>query len=391
MISLYDALKIIEKETKPLSVEKTDMLSSLGRVIAEDIFSDTDMPPFDKSAMDGYACKFEDLDKILVVNEIIPAGKKPEMKIAPGTCSKIMTGSMIPDGADCVIMVEEVYKESQDTIRFTGKASKSNIVKRGTDIRSGDLMILKGTLVKPQHIAVLATVGATKPLVYKIPDIAIISTGNELVEPFIKPGISQIRNSNAWQLMSQCQILKTDPRYYGIVKDEPSALEETIAGALNGNDIIILTGGVSAGDFDFVPEILKKLNVSVHFDSISVQPGRPTMFGSSEGKLIFALPGNPVSSFLQFELLVKKAIYWMMGHNLKPISLKMELGVDYERKKTERLSLIPVNFDNEAKIFPVEYHGSAHINSLLECDGIIYIPPGVSKLNKGSFADVRQL
>ena len=391
MILLEKALKIVLDSAFELGIEKVSLNNSLNRILAKDILSDMDMPPFDKSAMDGYACRKQDLKNELEIVETIIAGKAPEKRIQKNQCSKIMTGSMVPEGADCVIMVEHTKEIGENKIIFTEEKTNQNIAFKAEDINTGDVVLKKGILIRAQHIAVLASVGCTMPSVYKKIKVGVISTGSELVEPDKKPGLSQIRNSNAYQLISQIEQIGCIPNYVGIAIDTPEASLKAIKTALNENDVILLSGGVSMGEFDFIPDILKDLNVKIFFQTLAVQPGKPTVFGMKGKKFIFGLPGNPVSSFNIFELLSKPLLYKMMGYNYKPLSIKLPLAKSYERKKAKRLSFIPVKITDEGKVLPIEYHGSAHSKALVNADGLISVPIGVTKINEGELVDVRQI
>ncbi len=391
MIAFEEALKIVLNSARLTLIEEVEMLNAIDSVLAEDIISDVNMPPFDKSAVDGFACRKIDFDKKmeLEIIEIIPAGKSPEKSISEGKCSKIMTGAMLPIAADCVVMIEDI-EEQENTIKFTKESTANNICYLAEDVRINDLVLRKGTLIKPQHIAVLASVGAWKLKVYSKPKVGIISTGDELVEPNVKPVASQIRNSNAWQLMAQAQKAGASAHYEGIAADTKASTFEKLNNALQNNDIVLLTGGVSMGDFDYVPEIMQEIGIKILFKSIAVQPGRPTVFGIKEDKYIFGLPGNPVSSFVQFEMLAKPLIQKMIGNQDKSIEIALPIGIDIHRKKNERKSFLPVTVCN-GEIFPVEYHGSAHIHSYIFADGIIAMEKGVLSLKKGEKVNVRQL
>jgi molybdopterin molybdotransferase len=392
MIKFEEALEIVLKHAGLLETETVDFTESLGRVLAEDVVSDMDMPPFDKSAMDGYACRRSDLHNELEVLEVIAAGQVPGFEVGPNQCSKIMTGSMIPNGADCVIMVEHTRETAKGLIEFTAEKTATNICYKGEDIKKGEEVLPKGLLVKPQHIAVLASVGCVNPTVYRKAKVGILSTGDELVEPQFNPGPGEIRNSNAWQLMAQARAMNVTAHYFGIAPDEEKQTLALIEKAKAECDVILLTGGISMGDYDFVPAVLKEAGFTFHFKSLAVQPGRPTLFGTtSEDKICFGLPGNPVSSFNQFELLVKPMLLKMMGHNYKPVIVKLPLAVDYRRKKSERLSFIPVMLHENGSVSPVEYHGSAHINALNLTFGLMSVPIGVAEIKKGELADVRPL
>ncbi len=389
MITFEDAHKIVIDSIKTLGTERIPFLNSVNRILAEDVKSDIEMPPFDKSAVDGFACKAEDLDLVLDIIETVQAGQTPGKTIEKGQCTKIMTGAPVPKGADTVVMVE--YTETEhNKVTIHKKQSKTNISYRAEDVKEGQTVLKKGILIKPQHIAVFASVGYVQVLVSKKVNVGIISTGDELTEPEHKPGISKIRNSNAYQLMAQAERIGAEPTYYGIAKDTFEDTFNKVTKALSENDVILLTGGVSVGEFDFVPEVLEKAGIKILFDSIAVTPGKPTTFGKSNHKFCFGLPGNPVSSFVQFELLTKAFLYGMMGCDFKELELKLPLAEDYSRKRTSRKAYIPVHIVNgEAK--RVEYHGSAHIHALSSADGLISFPIGVDTLKKGERVDVRQI
>ena len=391
MITFEEALAIVlDAVFYEVNSENIPIDKSLNRILAQDVFSDINMPPFNKSAMDGYACRMIDLFEELEVLEVIPAGKQPTKLIGSKQCSKIMTGAMMPKGADCVLKVEETEEISGNRIRFTGKQSKSNFVEFAKDVKEGDLVLKKGIIIKPQHFAVAATVGLTEPRVYKRIRVGVISTGDELVEPQAKPELSQIRNSNAYQLIGQLLKMNVTPYYFGIARDNEESSTRIISKAIDETDVILLSGGVSMGDFDFIPQIFKQLGIDIKFKTIAIQPGKPTVFGVLKGKFIFGLPGNPVSSFNIFELLVKPLIYKLMGHYSAPVLIQMPMGKTYTRERSSRKSFIPVKIE-KGKIWPIEYHGSAHINALSDAFGIIAIPIGIAELKEGELTDVRQI
>jgi molybdopterin molybdotransferase len=349
------------------------------------------MPPFDKSAVDGYACRMADIaSPHLMVIETISAGKIPQKTIGPGQCSKIMTGATLPGGADCVVMVEDTKKAGEDLIFITCDKTAKNICYKAEDVRKGDKVLEKGTLLKAAHIAILASVGAVNPLVSVMPRIAVISTGDELVEPGENPLNSKIRNSNAYQLLAQVKEIPAKGIYCGIASDTPESLRDVITSAFNTSNVVILTGGVSMGEFDYVPAVMKELDIEILFKSVAIQPGRPTVFGKRGDQFIFGLPGNPVSSFVIFELMVKPFLRKMMGNNDMPVLFKLPVGKKYTRKKSSRKSLLPVEI-KDGKVFPVEYHGSAHIHSYTKAQGVISIEIGVTEIMEGELVDVRPL
>ena len=390
MIRIQEAYKLVTGAVEPMGTEKVDIKECLHRVLAEDIVSDVDMPPFNKSAMDGFACKTKDLDKPMIIIETIPAGKAPEKKIEAGQCSEIMTGAPVPEDAECVIKVEDTFINSDGHVVFTGKPGNANIAYKAEDVAAGDVLIPKGIFIEPQHIAILAATGYSSPLVIIRPRVAIISTGDEIVEPDQEPGISKIRNSNAYQLIGQVNKCGGEANYIGIARDSEQATYEILAAALAKYDVVMLTGGISMGQFDFIPKVFEKLGVEVMFHTLAVQPGKPTLFGKYGKKRIFGLPGNPVSAFNTFELLVRPYLRLSMGAEVGWSTVKLPMGATYTRKKSDRDSFIPVKIE-DGKVFPNDYHGSAHIQALTNADGFIMIPYGTTNLEEGASIDVRQI
>lgn len=396
MITFDEALKISLDQAISFGIESISFEEAPGRILAESIQSDMDIPPFNKSAMDGYACRRQDLIKPMQVIEVIRAGMPPVKSIGEGKCAQIMTGAIIPDGADCVVKVEECAVEAVDetgsgTIRFIGEKTANNICYRGEDIMSGAVVLDAGTLMDSRHVPILASVGRVFIDVYRFPSVGVLSTGTELVEPGEKPGLAQIRNTNAYQMIAQLTKMGIDCDYYGIAPDDESITRMMISDALKNNDILIMSGGISMGEFDFVPAVLQSLGIQVAFKQVAIQPGKPTLFGTGFNKFVFGLPGNPVSSYFVLELLVKPFLYKCMGHNWNPPVLRLRAGHSITRKKSDRLSWMPVRIDNEGRVHQIEYHGSAHIFSLRDADGIIPVPIGRSIIEEGELVDVRPL
>jgi molybdopterin molybdotransferase len=391
MITFEAAFKIVMESVFETRTETIPFTDSSGRILDEDIKSDIDMPPFNRSAVDGYACHRIDINNELEVIEVISAGKKPLQIVGKNQCSKIMTGAIVPDGCDVVFMVEESGNFSNGKIRFSGTELKLNISVKGEDVRTGDVVLKKGKLIQPQDVAVMASVGHTKVNVKKKPVVGIISTGDELINPSDFPAISQIRNSNAYQLDAQVTRAGGTAIEYGIAPDNENITYEIIQKAIHECDIVIITGGVSMGDFDFVPGVLIRSGVKILFDRVNVQPGKPTTFGVHSKAIVFGLPGNPVSSFIQFEMLVRPLINSMMGYTWIPREQKLPLAINYERKSSDRMGLIPVFINKDLEVVPVDFHGSAHITALSYSDGVITMKPGIRSLIKGEVVNVRQI
>jgi molybdopterin molybdotransferase len=316
---------------------------------------------------------------------------QPQKAIFKNQSSRIMTGAVVPKGADMVFMVEDSQILHSGKVRYTGLFTKENISIKGEDIKNGDFVLKSGKLIKPQDIAVMASVGCTSVIVSKMPMVAIISSGDELVEPSVKPGLSQIRNTNAYQLMAQVQRAGASGKYWGIARDNEEVTYNIIKCAISESDLVLITGGVSMGDFDFVPSVLKRAGVKILFDQVNVQPGKPTTFGVHNKALVFGLPGNPVSSFIQFETLVRPLINKMMSYDWKPAEQKLPMAVRFERKSPVRMGWIPVIITGKMEVMPVDFHGSAHISALPYADGIFAVKAGIKTVDKGEIVNVRQI
>lgn len=389
MIPFEEALRTVLDSARRLGSERVDITNATNRILAEDAQSDMDMPPFNKSAMDGYACRRADLVNELEVVETIPAGCTPTKSLEPNQCAKIMTGAAVPQCADCVVMVEFTENPTDSTMRFVGENTDDNICLRGENIKEGQVVLFKGTRIGPQHIAVLASVGCAQPVVSKRPRVGILATGDELVPPISRPGPSQIRNSNSFQLTAQVESMGAIAKNYGIAKDTDQSIDKMFKQAVEENDVVIVSGGVSMGDFDLVPGILKQNNINLLFEKVAIKPGKPTVFGVSENIYCFGLPGNPVSTFVIFELLVKPFLYKMMSYDYTPVAVMMPMGESFKRTKTERQAWIPVVITDAGMLKPVNYHGSAHINALCIACGLISIGVGVAEIEGGTVVPVR--
>jgi len=411
MIELKEALQIVLDAARPLANEQVDAGDALNRILAEDVVAEADMPPFDRVTVDGYACRRADLGGTLTVIETIPAGAAPARAVGPNQCAKIMTGGAMPRGADCVVMIEQTEAAAEDAVRFRGGQTSDNVSRKATFVRAGQVILRKGSRLGPAQIAVLASVGHVRPLVAKRPKVGVIASGDELVAPAVTPGPFQIRNSNGPQLLSQLRSMGITALDYGVVRDVESEIDATLRVAMARNDVVLISGGVSVGDFDFVPAVLRRNNVQLLFERIAVKPGKPTVFGlteqayatsrascpRSEGgtpstrAYCFGLPGNPVSTFVVFELLVKPFLYRLMGHDYSPVSVQMTLDEPVPRKDTDRQAWVPVRLTGQTSARPVEYHGSGDILALCEADGLVSLDIGVARAAKAAPVCVRLL
>jgi molybdopterin molybdotransferase len=320
MISVEKALKTILVNFRPLGLEKINILEAQKRVIGEDVFAPHNIPSADNSAMDGYAVRYTDTkgatkDKPLQLKiiEDIPAGKVALKKIKKGEAARIMTGAVIPEGADSVIRQEDTKKDGNTVIIYTSAKKGQNIRFAGEDVRQGELVVKKGNALRPADIGMLAALGKAFISVYQKPRVAIMSTGDELVDIETNPPLGKIINSNSYSLAAQVLECGGIPIMLGISKDKKIDLQEKFKAALHA-DVIISSGGVSVGDFDFVKDVMGEIGNAMHFWQVAMRPGKPLAFGAIAGIPLFGLPGNPVSAMVSFEQFVRPSLLKMQGH-----------------------------------------------------------------------------
>lgn len=382
------ALAKISGLASQLGTEQIHTNNCLLRTLAEDLIADTNSPPFHKSSMDGYACRRIDLSQTLKVIATIYAGTVPQQPLQPNTCMRIMTGGMVPNGADCVVMQEEIEVYENNTIRCLNPNTKNNICHIGEDYKIGTVLLNAGTVLKAQHMPIIAAAGKEIISVYKKPAIGLITTGTEVVEPWCIPGKGKIRNTNALQLTGQLEELYFKPTYYGIISDSTEALFPAIEKSVLENDITILTGGVSVGELDLVNNTILQLGLEIHVQKTAIQPGRPMIFATKGNKYVFGLSGNPVSSFLQFHYYVRPFLNTITGSDNKPSYFSLKLTEDYKRKKSETMFLHP-SYASSGFVTPLPFNGSAHIFAFSKANAIMEVPVGTFQLNKGDIVNVR--
>jgi molybdopterin molybdotransferase len=317
-LSVYEALERILARVKPLETIPMELLDALGATLGEDVVADRDVPPFRNSAMDGYAVIGTDVAKIPVVLQVIgeiAAGDMPTRSIARGEAMRIMTGAPMPDGADTIVRVEDTDNGATAVqIRAVTKVGTS-VRAAGEDLRAGETILKSGVVLRAAEIGVLATMGHKTVQVTRRPRVAILSTGDELVELDAPLTPGHIRDANRYSLASAASAVGATPIPLGIVRDTAADLRRALRDAAAKADVIVTSGGVSVGDHDHVKPVVDELG-SMDFWSIAIRPGRPLAFGEIDGKLIFGLPGNPVSSLLGFELFVRPALLKMAGRRL---------------------------------------------------------------------------
>ncbi|GAA0079113.1 molybdopterin molybdotransferase MoeA [Clostridium sp. CTA-5] len=393
MISIEDALNIINKETKILGVENRELLDSVNRVLAEDIYSKDNLPPFNKSSKDGYAikssetsnCSRENICK-LKIKGVIKAGDFIEDTLKNGEAYKIMTGTPVPKGADAVVKIEDVEIEDNNLLIFEEIEKDNNIIKFGEEIKIGDLAIKKNCVIRPVEIGALASLGYSGVNVYKSPTVALIITGDELVDINSNIEKGQIRNSNEYSLKALVTGLNAEVLSLGIVSDDKETLKEKMKYALENADIVITSGGASVGDYDFVKDILKEIEADIKFSKIAIKPGKPVTFATFKEKLFFALPGNPSSLITTFQKLVKPSIEKMMGKDNSdseefPVKLMYDFHDEVGREKYVYVEIKKV--DRNYCAYKVGSQCSNHLMTMSRANGVVIVPKEIGEVKAG--------
>lgn len=389
MILFEEAFQFLAEIPVNPDIEEVQLEQSLNRILAQDVLSAINMPPFNKSAMDGYALNTADLSGQFRIVETIPAGVVPTQRIRKGECAKIMTGGMVPEGADRVIK-KELTIEENGFMKIVEEEKNRNICDQGEDVKIGDAVLRKNVPIRPAEIGVLASMGMAKVRVYKQPKVSIIATGSELVEPGQALETGKIYNSNSYSLAAQVNQMGATLQAKCVVADKMEDISRSIEHYLGISDLLLLSGGVSVGEFDYVPGVLKDLGVDLHFEKVAIKPGKPTVFGTRGEKMIFGVPGNPVSTFVIFEIFIKPLLNRMAGLDYITDEVPGKLKETFHRRKTERSEFVPVRMKNGV-IELLIYHGSAHIHALSRANGLINIPIGISEIPAGSTVNVRPI
>ncbi|MEN6617329.1 MAG: gephyrin-like molybdotransferase Glp [Syntrophorhabdus sp.] len=392
-VSVDEAMKIIVSSVRPLGYENVSIIKSYNRVLYEDIISDIMVPPFDDSAMDGYAIITEDTRNatphnpalLKVIGEIQAGGSRHNQSVVRNTAIRIMTGAPVPAGADSVIQFEDTEEWAGHVKIFRETKKFENYRFAGESIKKGDRVLAKGDRLSSADIGILASLNYNTVKVYKQPTVSIISTGNEIAEIGEDAHEDRIRNVNAYTLYSEIKKYSAIPDYLGIARD---SIEDTRAIFLKAlkSDVIISTGGVSMGRYDLVKEIYDDLDIETQFEWIRVKPGRPCTFGKKDNKLIFGLPGNPVSTLTSFIQFVRPALLRLMGTRriAKPV-VNAYLEEDVT-KQSGKVHLLRGHFtirNNEFYVSTTGNQKSSVLRSMSVANCLIIIPENVTKVIKG--------
>lgn len=403
MLTVAEAQQQILEQVRPLPPTlATGQI--LGLVLAEDIGSDLDMPPHDKALMDGVALRSADLRDgraELAIVEEVAAGQVPRLPVGSGQATRIMTGAPIPVGADAVVMIERCEVLGAERVRIHDACARPghNILPVGREMRRGEIVLRAGARLRPQEIGLLATVGRTRVQVHPRPRVAVLATGDELVDPAEHPGPGQIRNSNAVMLCAQVERAGAGPSYQGIAADDVAILRAKIGACLRSFDAVILSGGVSAGKRDLVPGVLAELGVRAIFHQVAMKPGKPVLFGirpraePGPPRLAFGLPGNPVSSLVCFELFVRPALRGLMGLEPGPCFVQAALVSDFS-SRSDRPIYHPARLQSSGSgwsVEPVQWFGSADLRGVCPANAFVLLPVGEHLHRAGQVLPVLQV
>jgi len=356
----------------PPATERVPLLESAGRALAEDAPADRDYPPFNRSMRDGFAVRASDLPGTFRLIGEVRAGDVFRESVGSGETVEIMTGAPVPDGANTVVMLEHVVRNDDGTISMGDPLpSRTNVSEAGCEARQGDVPLKKGTRLDYTSIAWLVSTGHPTVEVFRKPRVAILATGDEIVALEDKPAVHQIRNSNAFSLAVQVARAGGDPVLLPVAPDDLAATVKLIEQGLAA-DLLILSGGVSAGKYDVVEPAFAQLGAEFFFDRVLIQPGAPTVFGKARGKFFFGLPGNPASTMVTFELFARAAIDLLSGASHAPLPLTLGRLTRPLRHKGSLTRFLPA-FVNCTEVTPVDSKGSGDVASLTRANAYLVV------------------
>jgi molybdopterin molybdotransferase len=397
VISVDEALVTVLGAVRPLGIERVALLDALGRVLAQDVSSPRDIPGFDNSAMDGYAVRSGDVAGAtadrpvrLVVSETVPAGKLPSREVRAGQAARTMTGAPIARGADAIVPVEQT-RESGDEVEILAAAQARAFIRpRGEDVKAGEVVMSQGKLLGGADLGMLASVNRAMVGVYRRPRVAIVATGDELVDVDEMPSGAQVVNSSAYALCGAVSEVGGEASILRVARDTPADVRERLGEAL-GFDVIFTTGGVSVGQFDHVKTVLDELGMETLFHGVAQKPGRPLKFGTLRDRPVFGLPGNPVSTLVCFYLYARPALLKMSGRQefgLPRVSARCGSDIKIAKGLTEFVRVKLERRDHEYFAIPTGGQGSGILSSVARADGLLIGPAEVNQMRMGDQAEV---
>ena len=397
LMSFDEAKQLVNEQLKPeaLSGEEVPLLEAYNRVLMENVVSTLDIPPFNRSTVDGYAVKAEDTfgaeenqPATLTVRGVVNIGEPPQVRVRKGEAAEIVTGAPVPEGADAVVMVEDTDRDEAELRVFRAVTRNGNVMKRGTDIKDGETALMAGRVLGASEIGVLAALGLTKVKVFKVPVVAVLSTGGEVTEPGKELPPGKIYDINAYSLSTAVRESGGKPVYLGVVPDDKAELRKALEHALASADMVLTSGGVSVGPHDLTPQIVNSLGEpGVLVSGIAVKPGKPTTIARVGKKPVFALPGHPTSALLLFHLLARPVIQRMAGRpateaeTLKALAAKRM----FQAKGRRTFVMVKLTRDksNELVAEPVESGASGAITTLAKAEGFVEIPANQQFVDAG--------
>jgi molybdopterin molybdotransferase len=401
MISVAEAIQIVRQQTRTLPTEQVALQHALSRILAEDIVADSDLPPFDRSQMDGYAVRAEDAQSAPVRLRIVgesAAGRGWHSQLEEGQAVRIMTGAPVPAGADSVQQVELAHELKDGTVveLLESVEPGRSVVKRGAEIQAGETVLSAGTTVNAAMMAVLAAFGYATVPVFRRPRVAVLATGTELVAVDQEPGQDQIRDSNNYSIAAYAELAGAVIERLPLTGDETFLLKRQIAEAAQHCDLIVTSGGVSMGVYDLTKAALKELDAEVFFERVSLRPGKPTVFARLPGgALVFGLPGNPVSVAVTFNLFARTALLAMQGATEPALKQETAALARSVKGNVERESYLPAqlttNDDGELIAFPLKWGGSSDFVAFALTTALMIVPAGVKSIEAGSLVKVLRL
>ncbi|MEM3666795.1 MAG: molybdopterin-binding protein [Candidatus Bathyarchaeia archaeon] len=403
LLTFEEARRVIHQhfKPKPLSVEEVSLLEAFNRVLAQDITAQLDIPPFDRSTVDGYAVKAgdtfgadENRSVKLKVCGIVNVGEPPKIEVTHGKAAEIFTGAPIPRGAEAVVMVEHTERRGDDLYVYSAVAKNENVMKAGADIKKGETILKAGQLLGPREIGVLAALGQAKVKVYTVPRVAVFSTGAEIAEPSRELPPGKIYDINSYSLSAAVLESGGKPVYLGVFPDDIAELQSALRHALASADIVVTSGGVSVGPKDVIPKTLDSLGKpGVIVCGIAIKPGKPTTVASINGKPVFSLPGHPTSALLVFQLLVRPLIQRMSGRKIKK-ALKVKAFAAmrmFPAKGRRTFIMVKLRRDGLNRLLaePVPTGLSGAITTLAKADGFVEIAENQQFIDAGEEVEVQ--
>lgn len=372
---------------------EVEIEQAFGRVLAKPVLADRDYPPFNRSTRDGFAVRSADTQAagahLQCVGEL-RAGGHLTASVLPGQCVEIMTGAAVPEGADAIAMIEHTSRDGQAIVFDRAVIKGDHIVFRGSEARAGSLLVAPQTRLGYAEMALAAQAGATRLTVFAAARLAVLSTGDEVVDSRSQPGPLQVRNSNGISIEILARTGGAETIQLGNAPDEKSALREAIERGLQA-DILVLSGGVSMGKYDLVEQVLADLGAEFHFTGVSIRPGRPAVFATCRGKLVFGLPGNPVSTMVTFELFVLPAVDICNGATPRPLPVFRAKLVTPVREKGPMTHFLPARIEwdaREARVSQLPWQGSGDVVALASANGFLIVGPEHPEIAPGEWVDV---